>query len=45
MSLEDAEVLMATAHRTSISGQAVCAPYKVITQLVSCDLGPGDSDY
>lgn len=41
VSLEDAEVLMATAHRISIAGQVTCAPYKVITQLVSCVLGQG----
>ena len=35
VSLEDAEVLMATARRTSITGQTVCAPYKVLIQLVS----------
>lgn len=29
VSLEDAEVLMATAHRISIAGQAPCAPYQV----------------
>ena len=34
MSLEDAEVLMATAHRTSIAGQTTCAPYTVSTWVV-----------
>ena len=39
VSLEDAEVVMAIAHRTSIAGQVTCAPYKVISRPVSCFLG------
>lgn len=35
VSLEDAEILLATARRSTIPGQTVCAPYKVITQLDS----------
>ncbi len=36
VSLEDAEVLLGTAERTNIAGQANCVPYKVTHAAAGC---------